>query len=121
MAELVMKRHMPLTDRWRYEDGLILKAIERVWRSTEADRFHHYVNENVDRFVGLAGQIDTYGSLEYNLDQINPGRLPFSLYERAGDDRYRNEHAQREKLVAILRDAVAALVAVQDGETGLWY
>jgi rhamnogalacturonyl hydrolase YesR len=31
------------------------------------------------------------------------------------------EHAQREKLVAILRDVAAALGAVQDAETGLWY
>jgi unsaturated rhamnogalacturonyl hydrolase len=89
MAESVMKRHVPLTDRWRYEYGLILKAIECVWCSAEADRFYHYVKENVDRFVGPAGEIDTYRPQEYNLDQINPGKLLFSLYETTGDDRYR--------------------------------
>jgi unsaturated rhamnogalacturonyl hydrolase len=89
MTESVMKRHVPLTDRWRYEYGLILKAIERVWSTTEADRFYRYVKENVDRFVGPAGEIDTYRPQEYNLDQINPGKLLFSLYERTGDERYR--------------------------------
>jgi unsaturated rhamnogalacturonyl hydrolase len=34
-------------------------------------------------------QIDTYGSLEYNLDETNPGKLLFPLHERTGDDRCR--------------------------------
>jgi rhamnogalacturonyl hydrolase YesR len=40
MTESVMKRHAPLTDRWSDEDGLILKALGRVWRSTGADRLY---------------------------------------------------------------------------------
>ena len=34
-------------------------------------------------------EIDTCGPLEYNLDQVNPGKLLFPLYERTGDDRHR--------------------------------
>jgi unsaturated rhamnogalacturonyl hydrolase len=36
-------------------------------------------------------------------------------------DYFPQEHAQRQDLVAILQDAVAALAAVQDEESGLWY
>ena len=88
MTESVMKRHMPLADRWGYEYGLVLQATERVWHATEADRYYHYVTENVDRFVGPTGEIDTYMLQEYNLDQINSGKVLFWLHERTGDDRY---------------------------------
>jgi unsaturated rhamnogalacturonyl hydrolase len=89
MAESVMRRHVPLTDYWRYEYGVILRAVEQVWRKTGNEKLYDYVKENVDRFVGPAGDIDTYDSQEYNLDQVNPGTLLLPLYERTEDERYR--------------------------------
>jgi unsaturated rhamnogalacturonyl hydrolase len=89
MAKSVMRRHVPLTDRWRYEYGVILKSIERVWLKTGHDEYGDYIVENVNRFVEPDGNIDTYRPHEYNLDQINPGKILFPLYDRTSDDRYR--------------------------------
>ena len=53
----------------------------------------------VDIGVDSEGNIDTYRPHEYNLDQINPGKILFPLYARTGDDRYRKAaHRLMEQL-----------------------
>jgi unsaturated rhamnogalacturonyl hydrolase len=84
-----MERHPLLAERWAYDWGVVLKSVEQVWLRTNDDRYCDYIKRNIDRFVNCRGDIKTYRIEEYNLDQINPGKLLFSLYERMGDDRYR--------------------------------
>jgi unsaturated rhamnogalacturonyl hydrolase len=89
MAESVMARHPLLSRRWHYEPGVVLLAMLQVWQQTGDRRVYDYVRANVDRFVGPAGEIRTYRLEEYNLDQINEGKLLLPLYEASGDERYR--------------------------------
>ena len=89
MADSMLKRHISTAARWHYEHGLLLLAIERVWRATGATRFHDHVKDTIDLFVDPQGDIRTYSLEEYNLDQINPGRLLFPLYRDSGDKRYK--------------------------------
>jgi unsaturated rhamnogalacturonyl hydrolase len=89
MADSVLKRHSPLSDRWRYEYGVVLKALEQVWLETGRPKYYDYIKENVDRFVDPEGNIHTYRPDEYNLDQINAGKILFSLYLTTGDERYK--------------------------------
>lgn len=89
MAESVMTRNPVLMERWHYEVGVMLKAFHELWERTGDERYYDYVKENIDRFVQPDGSIRTYDMSDYNLDQINAGKLLFPLYERTGDERYR--------------------------------
>jgi unsaturated rhamnogalacturonyl hydrolase len=89
MVESVMARHPLLSRRWHYEPGVVLLATYQVWQETGEQRAYDYVRANIDRFVTPDGEIQTYRLEEYNLDQINEGKLLFPLYEASGDERYR--------------------------------
>jgi unsaturated rhamnogalacturonyl hydrolase len=98
MADSMIERHSPGAARWHYEHGLLLMAIERVWRATGEARFWKHVKETVDLFVEPDGTIRTYDLEEYNLDQINPGKVLFPLHQATGDERYKRaiEHLRRQ-------------------------
>lgn len=89
MAESVMRRHPIVHQEWDYTAGLVLLAIERVGEQTGDGRYREYVRRNMDRVINADGTIRTYELEEFNLDQINQGRLLFALQERTGDARYR--------------------------------
>lgn len=89
-----------LPDRWHYENGCFLKAIEGCYRATGDERYFAYIRDTMERFVAEDGSIAGYRLEDYNLDQINQGKLLFLLAERTGDQRYR---AAIERLVDQLR------------------
>lgn len=88
-AESVMERSPILMDRWHYEVGVMLKAFEYLYEQTGDERYWDYVRTNMDTFIEPDGAIRTYDMEDYNLDQINAGKLLFPLYEATGDERYR--------------------------------
>jgi len=88
-AESVMTRTPLVKDEWHYEIGVMLKAIERLWHQTGDQRYFDYIKSNIDAYVGANGSIATYSMEDYNLDQINAGKLLFPLLHETGDNRYR--------------------------------
>lgn len=88
-AASVMARGPEVMDEWDYEVGVVLTAFEQLWKRTGDARYYDFIKHNVDTFVQPDGSIRTYELDEYNLDQINTGKLLFPLYERTGDERYR--------------------------------
>ncbi|MEW5870187.1 MAG: glycoside hydrolase family 88 protein [Chloroflexota bacterium] len=89
MADSFISRHPQLAENWRYEAGVVLKGIELIWRQTGETRYWDYLRSNMDYFVQPDGSIRTYRLEEYNLDQINQGKLLFPLFQETGDERYR--------------------------------
>ena len=112
MAESVMKRHPLLAKKWAYEWGVVLKSIEQVWLKTNDDRYYDYIKRNIDEFVDPEGDIKTYRLDEYNLDQINTGKLLFLLYNTTGDERYR-------KAAYLLRKQLETHPRTSEG--GFWH
>lgn len=88
MANSAMTRYTADQAKWHYEQGLLLQAIEQVWRVTGAVKYRHFIQETIDLFVDAQGNIQTYQLEEYNLDQINPGKVLFPLWYSTGDRRY---------------------------------
>jgi unsaturated rhamnogalacturonyl hydrolase len=88
MADSAMARYTPDVARWHYEHGLLLEAIAQVWRATGAGKYRQFVQTTIDQFVDEAGGIRTYRADEYNLDQINPGKVLFPIWHETGDMRY---------------------------------
>ncbi len=112
MADSTMERHPLLSQRWHYEPGVALLALKQVWLKTGKHEYFDYVKRNVDAFVSPDGSIRTYRLEDFNLDQINEGKVLFCLYELTGDERYR-------KAAFLLRDQLRT--HPRTGEGGFWH
>lgn len=84
MADSVLRNYPPSRWKWHYEHGLVIQAMAAIGES----RFQDVEKAWVDHFVTAEGDIRTYRVGEYNLDQINPGKLLFPVYRRTGEERY---------------------------------
>src|ERR1051325_11995286 len=83
--------------RWSYEQGVVLKGIEGLWLSIGDGRYFTFIQKGMDNFVNADGTIRTYKAEDYNLDNINSGKILLLLYKITGQDRYR-------KAAALLRE-----------------
>src|ERR1051325_6055670 len=59
------------TEKWSYEQGVLLKGIENVWLNSADGKYFNFIQRSVDRFITDAGQIRTFKLDDYNLDNIN--------------------------------------------------
>jgi unsaturated rhamnogalacturonyl hydrolase len=110
MADSVMRRNVPF--RWHYEYGLALSAIEQVRLKTGDAKYYDYIQRDIDTLVSDDGCIKTYSVEEYNLDQINAGRLLFTLHRTTGDEKYK-------KAAYLLREQLRG--QPRTSEAGFWH
>jgi unsaturated rhamnogalacturonyl hydrolase len=75
-------------DRWTYEQGVALTGIEAVWLNTGDGRYFEYIKRIIDKFVEEDGTIRTYRQDEYNIDNVQSGRLLLMLYKVTGQEKY---------------------------------
>jgi unsaturated rhamnogalacturonyl hydrolase len=108
----MIARHAPEQIHWHYDYGLLLMAIQQVGRATDEARYSEHVRQIVEQLVAPDGVIRGYRLEEYNLDQVNPGRMLFPLLRATGDDRYR-------RALALLRRQLAAHPRTASG--GFWH
>lgn len=87
-ADSVLGRSLVRTDKWYYGYGLVLKGMDAVYRQTGRPDYFRLVQRYYDAFVVGDGTILTVDPNEYNLDNINSGKLLFPLYRATGDERY---------------------------------
>jgi unsaturated rhamnogalacturonyl hydrolase len=83
-----------------------------VWLQTNERKYYEYIKRNIDEFVRPNGDIRTYRLEEYNLDQINEGKLLFLLYNETGDERYK-------KAACLLRKQLQTHPRTSEG--GFWH
>lgn len=112
MAEAVMARSPVLMNRWHYEKGTLLMGFLRLYEATGEARYLDFIRRNIDLFVEPDGSIRTYTVEEYNLDQINAGKLLFPLYAHTGEARYR-------EALRLLRRQLAEHPRTSEG--GFWH
>jgi len=89
MAESVMARQAIVKPEWHYEIGTLLKPFLDLYDRTRDQRYLDYVRANVEAYVQPDGSIRTYRKTEYNIDQVNSGKLVVALFERTREPRYR--------------------------------
>ena len=119
MAETVMTRWQNSwelqpnrTERWSYDQGVVLKGIEGLWLNTADGKYFRFIQESMDRFVNDDGTIRTYAIDEYNIDNINNGKILLLLYKVTGQDKYR-------KAAALLREQLRTQPRTSAG--GFWH
>ncbi|MGV8982019.1 glycoside hydrolase family 88/105 protein [Clostridium sp.] len=89
MTDSVMKRTPKFDQKWDYDNGVIFKGIESIWRNTGDKKYFDFIKRNMDYFIDETGDIRKYSVTEYNIDHVNNGKLLFLLYKETGDDRYK--------------------------------
>src|SRR2546421_7361069 len=98
--------------RWSYEQAVVLKGMERVWRDTGDGNYFKYIQRSIDQFVSDDGTIKTYRLDDYNLDNILNGRVLLLLYKVTAKEKYL-------KTATLLRDQLKTQPRTSDG--GFWH
>lgn len=98
--------------RWGYQESLVLRGVEEIYKTTGDKKYRDYIKHHVDYYVQSDGSIRTYKQNEYSIDNIPFGRLVLRLYQTTGEEKYRKAaqlvHAQLEGMPRTL-------------EGGLWH
>lgn len=79
--------------KWDYEQGLMLKAIEKVWYRTGEGKYFEYIRKDIDQYVRPDGSIRTYRADEFNIDNIPTGRALLTLYQQSQPDKEKYKKA----------------------------
>ncbi|TDE16900.1 glycoside hydrolase family 88 protein [Dyadobacter psychrotolerans] len=79
--------------RWDYEQGLMLKAIEKVWYRTGEGKYFEYIRKDLDQYVKEDGSIRTYKFDDFNIDNIPPGRALLTMYQQTQPDKEKYKKA----------------------------
>ena len=77
------------SNKWNYIDGCMITGILELYEITGEARFLDFADRFLSGFVEENGHIRTYDPEEYSLDNVNPGKNLFSLYDLTGKEKYR--------------------------------
>jgi len=97
---------------WDYEQGVVLKAFDILGQQTGNAGYLNYARKIIDHFIMADGSIRTYDLLEYNIDDITPGRVVLALYNQTKEEKYR-------KAADKLREQLTWQPRTQEG--GFWH
>jgi len=101
-----------MPSKWTYDHGVVLKGIEGVWHATGDRKYFDYIKQSMDHYVNADGTIRTYNLDDYNLDNINNGRILLLLYKVTRQEKYM-------KAAALLRKQLETQPRTSDG--GFWH
>ena len=88
--------------KWNYIDGCMIKAVTMLYEVTGDERLLSYADSFMKAFVDENGNIRNYSPADYNLDNINGGKVLIYLYKKTGDERYRQAYRMLyEKQLAV--------------------
>jgi unsaturated rhamnogalacturonyl hydrolase len=104
------------TEKWNYDVGFVLEACEEVGRETKTNKYYDYVKRTVDSLVNPDGTIRGYSIEEYNIDNVNMGRVLFQLRAQTNDAK---EKERYEKALHLLRSQMKTHPRNTDG--GFWH
>ena len=77
------------SNKWNYIDGCMITGILELYEITGEARFLDFADRFLSGFVEEDGPIRTYDPEEYSLDNVNPGKNLFPLYDLTGKEKYR--------------------------------
>ena len=74
--------------KWRYTTGLLAQALYELGKNTGNPGLMDFGSKTISSFIGEDGSIATYSRDEYNIDNINSGKMLLELHLRTGEARY---------------------------------
>ncbi|MBN2105584.1 glycoside hydrolase family 88 protein [bacterium] len=90
MARSIMHRHPEIYYDWDYVTGTVLRGFEEAWKLTGDSTYFAYIESTLDPLVGEDGSIKGYRIDEYNIDEVQAGRMLLFLYQETGKEKYKN-------------------------------
>jgi unsaturated rhamnogalacturonyl hydrolase len=85
----VEKLRQGMPSNWNYIDGCMITALLAMADITGEKAYFDFAESFIDWFVLEDGSIKTYEPDKKTLDDVNEGRVLFTLYERTGKEKYR--------------------------------
>ncbi|OIR00118.1 unsaturated rhamnogalacturonyl hydrolase YteR [mine drainage metagenome] len=98
--------------KWTYDMGVILKGMEGLWYKTSDAKYFNYIQSQTDFFISEDGSIKNYKPDEFNIDNVNNGKLLLLLYRVTGNEKY-------WKAATILREQLKHQPRTKEG--GFWH
>ena len=77
------------SEKWNYEQGLMLEALHQMWLFTKDQRYFDFIRRNIDQYVDESGNIKTYKYDDFNLDNVAVGRALLTLFETTENRKYK--------------------------------
>lgn len=74
--------------KWNYIDGCMMISLYRLYEWTGNREYFDFVKNFIDYYVGGNGEILGFKEEDYNLDNVNEGRVLFDLFDETGDEKY---------------------------------
>jgi unsaturated rhamnogalacturonyl hydrolase len=98
--------------KWTYDMGVILKGFDGLWLNTGDAKYYNYIQQQMDFFVKDDGTIKTYKQDDYNIDNVNNGKLLLLLYRVSLKEKYL-------KAANLLREQLRKQPRTNEG--GFWH
>ena len=74
--------------KWDYKIGLLMTSFEKLHKKTNNSVYADYIKGYAETVINSSGEILNYKLEDYNIDNINAGKMLFDLYSRTKDNRY---------------------------------
>ncbi len=84
-----LSNYTPYKASWNYEDGCIYKGAMDLYRVTQQEKYLAFILDQLEGFVTAEGGIINYRPEEFNIDNINAGKVLFDIYTLTGQVKYR--------------------------------
>ena len=95
-------------NKWNYIDGCMITGILELYEITGEARFLDFADRFLSGFVEEDGHIRTYDPEEYTLDNVNPAKNLFPLYDLTGKEKYR-------KAIELVRSQLSTMPRTPEG------
>jgi unsaturated rhamnogalacturonyl hydrolase len=74
--------------KWGYCQGLVCKAMLETSRYAGDPKYFEYAKSYADTMIDDNGDIRTYKKDEFNIDQLNAGKILFEIYRKTKNQKY---------------------------------
>jgi unsaturated rhamnogalacturonyl hydrolase len=74
--------------KWDYKLGLAMLSFEKLSEKTKNPIYFDYAKQYAESVINPSGEILNYKLEDYNIDNINAGKILFDLYKSTKDNRY---------------------------------
>lgn len=79
---MYLNNYKDYKSEWNYEDGCILIGAESLYKATKDKRYLDFILNYLDKRIDKNGAIDNLNPVEYNIDNINSGRVLLLLLKK---------------------------------------
>lgn len=84
-----LEKYQPYKNKWNYEDGCILSGAEYLYKSTGDSFYYDFIYNYLDKTVDEEGNLYNYSLEEFNIDNINSGKVLFDIYRESREERFK--------------------------------